>query len=722
MDKTKRDKYLKIFRAEAEEHLKSIRENLLLLERQGGDQEALNSVLRSAHTIKGSSRMVGLEEIGKMAHRMEDLLKAIEEGKQQLNGPNLELLLRGLELIERMIINPDQVDEKTQEMMVQCLVAAAEGKKYSAGPAPSAPAATESGVKLELEPARTLFKESLRVEASRLDQMINFSGQLMINRVKLEGNLFFLKRVQELLEGILKNCRESIGKSSPEIFHQLESVNDQLRELHQVYYDDLIELEHNAQETHYQALSLRMFPISILFEEFPMAVRELARELGKKIELKLEGGESELDRRVLDELRGPMVHLLRNACDHGIETPEQRLKAGKPEMGQVRISAYPKGNQVEIVIADDGKGINYDRIRAKAVEEGFLNEKQAEAVTEDELRQYLFRPGFTTSKIVTEVSGRGVGLDVVKIALERLGGEILVESEPGRGTMIRLQVPFTLAILRCVLAMVEEVVYIFPMHFLDGTLRVKREHLQTDRGMPLVQFQQEMIPVYSLGDLLGFDTRMGWPQQNGYLMILVASYSQQRVGLVVDKVLREEEVVTKTFGYPLAGQVRLVSGSTLLRGEEIGLILNVIELFEEIRRKQTRAPEIISPVGEKKKISVMVVDDSLTSRIVQRNVLEQAGYQVDLSENGIEALEKVEKKDYAILMVDIEMPGMNGFELTKRLRANPKTKRIPVIIISTRSGEEDRRKGVEAGAQGYMVKSKFDPQGLVEMIKHLIGE
>jgi len=720
MDKTKREKYLKIFRAEAEEHLKKIRESLLHLENHLEDREAFNTVLRSAHTIKGSSRMVGLEEIGKLAHKMEDLLKAIEAGKQKLRGPNLELLLKGLDLTERMIISPASggVEEKQQELMIQNLEQAVEGKEI----AQARPGGAESALKVEVEPSRALFKESLRVEASRLDQMINFSGQLMLNRIKLESDLFYLKQAQEMLEGILKNHRESASRQAPEFYRQVEGICNQLREFHQIYSEDLIELEHNVQETHYQSLSLRMFPISILFEEFPMAVRELCQELGKKIELKLEGGESELDKRVLEELRGPMVHLLRNACDHGIESPEKRIKAKKPEMGQVRISVYPKGNQVEIIIADDGKGIDYEKVKDKAVEMGFLQEKQAEAMTEEELRQFLFRPGFTTSKIVTEVSGRGVGLDVVKTALERLGGDILVESEKGNGTTIKLQVPFTLAILRCVLALVEETVYILPMHFLEGTLRVKLEHLQTDRGMPLVQFRQEMIPVYNLRELLGFDSKLGWPQQDGHLMILVLSYSQQRVGVVVDKVLREDEVVTKTFGDPLAGQVRLVSGSTLLRGEEIGLILNVIELFEEIRKRQFRVPEIAAPTGEKRKVQVLVVDDSLTSRIVQRNVLEQAGYEVDLAENGMEALEKIEKKDYAILMVDIEMPGMDGFELTRKVRAIPKTKRTPIIIVSTRSGEEDKRKGIEVGAQGYMVKSRFDPQELVKMIKHLIGE
>jgi two-component system chemotaxis sensor kinase CheA len=249
------------------------------------------------------------------------------------------------------------------------------------------------------------------------------------------------------------------------------------------------------------------------------------------------------------------------------------------------------------------------------------------------------------------------------------------------------------------------------------------DNIQTDRGQPLLSYRQEMVPVYYLGDLLGFDQKQGWPERDGHLSILIVSHSQQRMALVVDKILREEEVVTKSFGYPLAGALKFVSGSTLLRAGEIGLIINIFDLFDEARGKHFKAQMTASPAADaRKKIQVLVVDDSLTSRIVERNLLEQAGYEVELAEHAEEALEKTEKKNYDIFLVDIEMPGMDGFELTRRLKAEPKTRRTPVVIVSTRSTAEDKRKGIEAGAQGYVVKSKLEPADFIRLIKHLVGE
>jgi len=316
-------------------------------------------------------------------------------------------------------------------------------------------------------------------------------------------------------------------------------------------------------------------------------------------------------------------------------------------------------------------------------------------------------------------------MDVVKSALEKLGGDIAVETRKNQGATTRLQVPFSLGILRCVLAVVGDTVYAFPISSLDGTIRLAMDQIQTDRGKPLISYRQEMIPIHYLGELLGIDGNSEWPtQEGGHLLVLVLSHSQQRMAVVVDKILREDEVVTRAFPFPLAGAVKFVSGSTLLRAGEVGLILNIFEIFEETRKKHVKAPGPAQKTGarKKKKVRVLVVDDSITSRIVERNILEPAGYEVDLAENAFQALEKVEAQNYDIFLVDIEMPGMDGFELTKRLKAEPKTKRTPVVIVSTRSAEEDKRRGIEAGAQGYIIKSKLEPSTFLQMIKHLVGE
>ncbi len=717
MDDKKREKYLKVFQAEADEHLKIIREGIIHLESDPQDSEVLKDVIRSAHTLKGSARLVGLKQIGTMAHKMEDLLKAIEAGKQTISSLVMGFLLKGADLIEKLMRSPEQISSEQVEELIQSLSQIAEGKE------PAQPEMTEikPEFKVEIEAGKTPFRESLRVEARRLDRLINFSEQLLINLAKFEHTIFHLDKRMKALDNLFKSHQQTLKSRFPEFYKQLEEIFGQVMKKYKTHSQDYIEFEQNVKEAYFQALSLRMLPISTLFEEFPLAVRNFCQELGKKIELKLEGGELELDRRILEELHGPMVHLLRNAVDHGIEPPGERKKLGKPETGQIRIRAIPKGSRLEIEISDDGKGIDLEKIKARAIELGYFQKDEVEAMGENELRQLIFRPGFSTSEIVTEISGRGVGMDVVKSALDCLGGDIIIETEKGQGTTIRLIVPYTLATLRCLLALFDNTVYIFPIHFLVGCVRTKLEYLQTDRGMPMVKFGQEMIPVYSLGDLLGFDNRSGLPQQNGYLQILILSYAQQKLGVVVDRILREDEIVTKTLPKSFARRVPFVSGTAFLRGEEIALILNVIEIFEEIRRRKFTTAQL-TPSIEKEKLRLLVVDDSLTSRIVLRNVLEQAGYEVELAESGRDALEKIDQKDYSLFLVDIEMPGMDGFELTRKIKANPKTKRTPVIIISTRAGDEDKRKGIEAGAQGYIVKGKFEPRELIKIIQNLIGE
>jgi two-component system chemotaxis sensor kinase CheA len=716
MDDAKKEKYLKIFRQEAEELLKKIKESLLNLESRPEDRESLNTVLRAAHTLKGSARMVGLDEVGNLAHKMEDLLKAIEAGKQKFSSSLVSLLFQGADMVNVMVSPHPELDRQKIEMLIENLVQAAEGKKLTKTQV-QAPLKVE-----EVKEEKPAARDTLRVEAARLDKMINLSSQLVLDRIKFEANMYRFKKVADDLEELLKTRQDALRKDFPEFYKQIDSAVHQLRELYQTHSEDVIELEHDIQETHFQALFLRMLPISVLFEEFPFYLRDLTAELGKKIELKLEGGDSELDKGVLEELRGPMAHLLRNAVDHGIEPPEERKKKGKPETGVIRIQAYPKGNQIVIEISDDGQGLDLERIREKAVEKGFFDEKEAKLRSEAELTQLIFEPGFSTSKIVTQLSGRGVGMDVVKTALEKLGGDIVVETERNRGTTVRLQVPFTLGILRCVLTLVQDTVYAFPINSLDGTLRITMEQIQTDRGRPLVSYRQEMIPICYLGEILGFNGKSGWPQHEGHFLALVLSHSQQHLAVVVDKILREDEVVTRAFPYPLAGAVQFVSGSTLLRAGEVGLILNIFEIFDQAKSRQAKTPTAVSVAAKKKKIRVLVVDDSLTSRIVERNLLEPAGYEVDLAENASQALEKIEKKNYDIFLVDIEMPGMDGFELTRRLKAEPRTRRTPVVIVSTRSTEEDRRKGIEAGAQGYIIKSKLEPDSFLQMIKHLVGE
>jgi len=470
-----------------------------------------------------------------------------------------------------------------------------------------------------------------------------------------------------------------------------------------------------------QALGLRMLPVSTLFDEFPRLVRDLARAMGKEIEFQVTGGETELDKRMLEQLKGALIHILRNACDHGIEPPEDREKLSKPRQGQISLHAYPRGSNVIIEVSDDGAGMNTDRIREVALSRGLVDEKTAAEMSDNEVLYLTLRPGFTTSQIITDLSGRGVGLDVVKTNIELLRGDLHILSERGAGTRIILTLPLTVAIINSLLVLVGDEVYALPLNFVEETVRLQTSHLQTERGREVINLRGQVIPIAHLADLLGRDGRPSRkaPARRDFRHLVVLKFRHQNLALEVDQFIRDQEIIVKTLG-PHLKSVRFISGATLLRRGEPALILNVFDIFAAAESwRQTPGPRAVE---EERIPRVLVVDDSITTRIVEKNILERAGYEVDLAVDGQEALDKVKAKDYDLFVVDIEMPGIDGFELTERLKADERTRDRPVVFVTSRATDEDKRRGMAVGAQAYIVKGAFDQTVLLETIKTLIGE
>jgi two-component system chemotaxis sensor kinase CheA len=761
MTEDKKQKYLRIFKTEADEHIKHLNEGLLQLEREPGREDLIQLLLRSAHTLKGSARMLGLEEIGTIAHRMEDVFKDVENEKLKVDHRIMDLLFEGADGITRLVdeltsgkkptVNIEQYEARVKDALEGKPLEGKEkpkpkkdekpGKKERPAGVEEAPKAKkeskaapkkkpkrekEEPARIEEPPAPSVDAglESLKGHIDTI-RVVNLTGELILNKTKLETKMYHAKELIENLEDILANWQEyTANGNSEEGRRRIQEVRSGLQKFYQDYSDDILELDYNTQEMQTHALSLRMLPISTLFEEFPRFVRDVSHEMKKNIELRIRGGETELDKRMLEELRGALIHLIRNACDHGIEPPEVRRGEGKPEMGVIDLYAYPRGNGVVIEIRDDGKGMDPQKIRETAVKRGFLDEKTAMEMSDEEMIYQTLRPGFSTSEIITDLSGRGVGLDVVKSNLEDLRGDMWIDTATGKGTTVGLEVPLTLAIINCLLVIVADEVYAIPLHFVEETIRMQVKDLKSERNREVVSHRGQVLMVVRLTELLGAtpgSQLRPLQTEEDYFYLVILRFRQQKLAMAVDSILRDQEVIVKSLGNYLKS-VQYISGATILQEGEPALILNVFDVFQAAEIETGKGIRHEVEAAERPPKQILVVDDSITSRIVEKNILERAGYEVDAAVDGKEALEMIKHKDYQLFVVDIEMPGIDGFELTRRFRQIEATQETPVVIVTSRSSDQDKRRGIEVGAQAYIVKGTFNQTILLDTVKRLIGE
>ncbi len=771
MDEAKKKKYLKIFRAEADDHLSAINQGLLDIEAGGRDPEVIHSVLRAAHTLKGSSRMLGLEEIGAVAHKMEDILKAIEEEQLPITSETVDRLLEGADVIaaqldpeappEKKLVEP--AVERLEKVLAGETSGEGEGKdkpaapeKTAEKPPPKKPAQKPKKAKIEkaapeeTKPAKTEApspapavkdggqdapvkkskSDTLRVEASKLDKLIDLTGELFINKIKFESKGFAAKSILELAGELISEFERASRDGKREAFKaRLQDLKNQCQDFVQEFVEDVIELDVNVQEIQEGSLQLRMTPAATIFDEFPRLVRDIARDLGKEIHLTVQGAETELDKRLLEQIRGPLIHILRNACDHGIEPPEIRENAGKARAGSISLRAYHHGGSVVIEVSDDGAGMDSARIREVAVARKLMDARAAADLSDEEAFYLTLRPGFSTSSLITDLSGRGVGMDVVKTNVESLRGDLGIKSEKGKGTIIELRLPLTVSIIEALLIMQGGEMYAVPLAAVDEVLRMKVEDIVMDRGKEMVPVRGKLLPLTRLGDLLDLPPLPGYEveysSEEDALNVVVLKYRNQNLALEVDNPLRDQEILVKGLGAYLS-RAPFISGATILRKGEPALILNVFDVFSESKGIRTAGIKkmVSESEGETRAPRILVIDDSITTRTIEMNILERAGYDVTTAVSAEDALDKLKgaPRDFDLFVVDVDMPGMNGFELTEKLKGRPETSAQPVIILTSRASDEDKRRGIAVGAQAYIVKGSFDQNVLLDTVKSLIGD
>lgn len=710
-------KFIGRFVEEAKDHLGRMSRGLSLLEQGAASTEEVNSLFRSAHTLKGSSRMLRLEPITQLAHSLEDLLSALREQQVRVNHAVMDALYQGVDALSdqvEQLIQQGQVAElsTTQSQLCQRLSGLAEGKEVLADAAVSpAPIESEQPRGLDPEAERSTpslsTSDTVRIKLTKLDELIKLMGELISSHAGMRDMAATAQRIEKKLQQQLEG----------ELPLAMRQFSRDMR--------DIVLLQDNlTQELHDKALQLRMLPMAIVLDPAARLVRDMARTLGKQVECRVYGSEIELDRQMIDQLADPVIHLLRNALDHGIETPDVRQKAGKAAQGLLQIRARQDAGWVVLDIRDDGAGLSIDAIREKALKKSLFSSAELEEMSDQQITDLIFMPGFSTSAIITEVSGRGVGMDVVKRSIvDELQGVISIQTGRGEGTCFTLRLPLSLAIMRVLLIRAGAQILGFTAQYVSELLSVAATALIRVADRNAVIIRNEFVPVIKLAELLNLPQetapKKSLNRDSKHLLLLVIRVHTEKLAVQIDELLDERDLVIKQLPEHLRSN-QLISGMVTTGQNQLVNLIHVPYVLEMARKTRQSTSTAVSSEHAKPKQRILVVDDSLNTREIERDVLEAWGYHVTLAEHGADGLQKALAEDFDAVLTDVEMPIMDGFTLTARLRENDNYRNKPIIIITSREKDSDRRRGIEVGADAYIVKGSFDQTSLVDTLKVLL--
>ena len=755
------------FLIEAFELIEQIDHDLVELEANPEDLELLNRIFRVAHTVKGSSSFLNFDVLTELTHHMEDVLNKARKGELKITPDIMDVVLESVDMMKGLLESirdngsdaaagidiknicvrltqisegeapsaaaeapaapaPEPVKEPEPvapaeeaapevsdaelsklsdseveaeiERLLKVRKAEDQARRASKGIAPKSPEEIAPAASAAPAPAAkpapsrerdadkkvpaassnsaVAQEQTIRVEVKRLDHLMNLIGELVLGKNRL---LKIYDDVEERYEG--------------EKF--LEELNQVVSSLSLVTTD--IQLA---------VMKTRMLPIAKVFNKFPRMIRDLSRELGKQIDLEISGEETELDKSIVEEIGDPLVHIIRNSCDHGIEDPETRKAMGKPEKGLVQLKAYNEGNHIVVEIVDDGKGLDADMLKAKSIEKGIITEREADAMSEKEAFGLIFKPGFSTAAKVTNVSGRGVGMDVVKTNIEKLNGIIDIESEVGKGTVMKLKIPLTLAIIQSLLVGTQEEFYAIPLASVLETVRVPIDDIYTIDGKNVLRLRDEVLSLVRLSDVFGVNKVFDGGDQTYVVIIGVA---EAKLGIIVDTLVGQEEIVIKSMGDYLQN-IPGIAGATIRGDGRVTLIIDVgamMEMAKDIKVNIRAEMEDSTKAKEKPSdYKVLIVDDSKMDRTIMQKSLEPIGVTIIEATNGVEALNIIKSGEHAFdaVLIDIEMPRMDGYTLAGEIRKYSKYRTLPLIAVTSRTSKTDRLRGVEVGMTEYITK------------------
>ena len=790
---------LDFFVPEADEHLQVVSDCLLSLEGRH-DADAVNRLFRAVHTLKGPAAQVGLRRTGAIAHRIEDLIVRLRDAEIDATAEVIDLSLEAVDVLKKCVHRQWASEAEMRAGLDSLLVRVAEFAPQEAeeGAAPGQP--EEAPVEAAAEPAKPAKApaqppqpavRSVRIALDRLDRMMNTVGELVINKTRMVGRVSELEKLIETLSFSKERLHGKIAEfqdkyefnritngrlagfftPAPDAgraadkpsfwtdFSELEmdryddfnilsrslteitaDVNEVLSQLQgfigrvESDIDEFTKLAHHLQD---EITAARMVPIGNLFSRLTRAVRDASKSSGKQVELDLSGGETELDNNITQQISDPLIHLVRNAVAHGIELPADRAGAGKAPTGKVSLRAYHRGNHVYVEVEDDGRGIDYDLVRQNAIDVGLVSIETAARLTERDLREILFHPGFSTAPAKTELAGRGVGLDVVRANLQALNGEVEIESRAGQGTRFTLKVPLTLIISPALFVRCGSATFALPLTVVEEIRRLRADEIEDAGGKLLTKVRDVVTEVVRL------DTHLGLPPLepvNGYFRMVVANAGNRQIGLIVEEVLGKDEIVIKSLGEYLR-RVKLFPGTTIAPDGSLILLIDLNRMVAtepgEHRALQASASaarvfapgaaavargsipsEAVDRVRQER--VVVIADDSISVRKFVGRMLEKAGYRVKLASDGLEAADMIAQFGCHLVITDLEMPRMTGYELMAQLRQSLATRRIPVMVLTSRAGEKHRERALKEGASAFLTKPVQEEQ-LVAVVEQLLG-
>ncbi|ANJ54476.1 Sensor histidine kinase RcsC [Pseudomonas fluorescens] len=750
---------LELFSLEAEAQTQVLSAGLLALERDPTQADHLESCMRAAHSLKGAARIVGVDAGVSVAHVMEDCLVSAQEGHLYLRPEHIDALLQGTDLLMRIATpdnNPGPADiEAYVALMARLLDPLALAAPIST---PIAPFMAEdllqaTGVELTMpvldvepptgapvEPASRARRSTdtgervLRVTAERLNSLLDLSSKSLVETLRLKPHLATMQRLKRLQNNGLRalenlNVQLKEHALSLEAREALDAARRLLAESQQLLVEKNAELDEfawqasqRAQVLYDTALACRMRPFADVLSGQARMVRDLGRSLGKQVRLEIEGEKTQVDRDVLEKLEAPLTHLLRNAVDHGIESPEQRLLAGKPAEGLIRLRASHQAGLLVLELSDDGNGVDLEKVRRSIIERQLSPAETAAQLSEEELLTFLFLPGFSLRDTVTEISGRGVGLDAVQHMVRQLRGAVVLEQAVGEGSHFHLEVPLTLSVVRSLVVEVGDEAYAFPLAHIERMCDLEPADIVQVEGRQHFWYEGRHVGLVAASQLL---QRPVSAHSQQTLKVVVIREREAIYGVAVERFIGERTLVVLPLDERL-GKVQDISAGALLDDGSVVLIVDVEDMLRSVDKllntgRLERIARQGSQVVEAARKRILVVDDSLTVRELQRKLLLNRGYDVAVAVDGMDGWNALRSEDFDLLITDIDMPRMDGIELVSLLRRDNRLQSLPVMVVSYKDREEDRRRGLDAGADYYLAKASFHDDALLDAVVELIG-
>ncbi len=739
-------KLLATFRVEAAEHITAITSGLIELEKLHEPQrqmEIIESIFREAHSFKGAARVVNMTEVETICQKVENIFASLKRNEVPLTPELLDTIHRAIDALAGIHSAPQSTAIPAPTSSVPKFPEAHEGQEKETEVTPK-PAA-ESASSVMAQPLIPNLSETVRISTAKLDALFLQVEELLSSKLaarqrsielhEISGALAGWKkrwtRILPDLRGMEKSFRGNGEEKNPRIQKLFEfvqwnsefvkSLQNQIEGTEKTSKQDQRLLDTLVDNLLREMKTVLMLPCSSLLDMFPKFLRDLSRDRGKDVELVIRGGEMEIDRRILEEMKDPLIHLVRNCIDHGIERKEERQARGKVPRGVVTMTvAQKEGGKFEVLVSDDGAGIDIESVRAAALKAGMISHEEASKRAEQEVLSLIFQSGISTSPMITELSGRGLGLAIVLEKVEKLGGRIVVENHPGRGTAFRIVLPVTLTTSRGILVRVGDHHFIIPMINIERVMRVGKEDVRTVENRETILYGGQAIALARLANVLGLN-----PKESGQtekIPVILMGTGNKQIAFAVDQVENEQEFLVKSLG-PQLSRIKNIASATILSTGKMVPILNALDLMKSAVKGAAVAPVPLARVEEReqKRKSILVVEDSITSRTLLKNILEASGFEVKTAVDGLEAFTILRTEPFDLVVSDVDMPRMNGFDLTERIRGDRRFSEIPVVLVTALESREDRERGVDVGANAYIVKSSFDQENLLGIIRRLLG-